>query len=252
MKLKELLKQGHAYGTMLSELYVPNIMRVFKACGFDYVIIDCEHGYFDFTEVANLLSVARGYDLPTLIRLSKTDREFVLKYLDMGANGFLLSNTDTPEQIAELVRLSKYLPEGRRGISLQRAHTDYEPGEIKEYLLQANRDTVILAQIESSKAVANSREIAAVSGVDGMMIGPNDLALDMNMLGENDAPEIAAAYEDVIGAFREAGKYCGLISSNIAFLKKWESKGMQLLNWNSEIGMLLNEGKRGVGGLKGK
>lgn len=248
--LKELLSHTNAYGTMLSEFYVPNVVRVFKACGFDYIIIDCEHGYFDFIEVANILSVARGYGLPAIVRLSKVDREFVLKYLDMGADGFLLSNTDDSTMIAELVHHAKYAPEGRRGISLQRAHTDYEPGKIKEYLAQANAATMIIAQIESVSGVEHVEEILAVPGVDGVMIGPNDLALDYGVLGSNDAPVMVAAFERVIAAAQQSGKLCGLIGSNTDFLLKWQAKGMRMLNWNSEIGMLLNEGKRGMACFK--
>lgn len=248
--LKDLIRHSTACGTMLSEFYVPNVIRVFKACGFDYVIIDCEHGYFDFIEVANILSVARGYGLPAIVRLSKVDREFVLKYLDMGADGFLLSNTDDAAMIADLVHHAKYAPEGRRGISLQRAHTDYEPGKIREYLAQANAKTIILAQIESASGVENVEAILAVPGVDGVIIGPNDLALDLGVLGRNEAPVMVAAFEKVLAAALQAGKVCGLVSSNTDFLRKWEARGMRMLNWNSEIGMLLNEGKRGMACLR--
>jgi len=249
--LKQKLKKGCCYGTMLSELYVPNIMRIFAACGFDFVIIDCEHGYFDYTETAALLAVARGTDMPAIIRISKVDREFVLKYLDMGAGGFLLSNTDDAGMISELVRHAKYPPMGRRGISLQRAHTDYNPGGITEYLKRANEETVILAEIESRRGVENVDEILSLDGVDGAVIGPNDLALDMGLLGHNDHPDVVAAYERVIASAQGHAKAAGLVSSSIDFHRRWRERGMSLFSWNSEIGMLLNEGKRGIAALKG-
>lgn len=248
---KQAIAQGPVHGTMLSEMYVPNMARIFKVCGFDYAVLDCEHGYFDFTDAANIISVARAVGLTMLVRLSKVDREFVLKYLDMGADGFILSTTGTPEQIAELVDFAKYPPMGHRGISLQRAHTDYNPGKIKEYLSVANEKTVIVAQIESAQGVKNAQAIAAVPGVDGLIIGPNDLALDMGCLGDNDCPAMLDAFHQVIDGAAREGKFSGAMSSNTDFLKKWEAQGMRMMNWNSEVGMLLTEGKRGIKALKG-
>ena len=248
--LKETIKTGNVYGTMLSEIYVPNIIRVFKACGFDFVIIDCEHGYFDYIQVANLLAVARGFNMPVIVRISKVDREFVLKYLDMGADGFLLSTTENADDVRQLVEYTKYPPMGRRGISLQRAHTDYTPGKIREYLAEANRNTIVIAQMESQKGADGIDDILSVDGVDGAIVGPNDFTLDLGILGQYDDPAFVRNVEKMVDAATRRGKFSGVIGSNIEFLKKWESRGMSLLSWNSEIGMILNEGKRGLSLLK--
>nr|MCR5370215.1 hypothetical protein [Clostridium sp.] len=206
--------------------------------------------YFDFKDVANMVAVASGYAFPVIIRISEVQREFVLKYLDIGAEGFLLSTTSSPEQIAKLVDYCKYPPRGHRGISLQRAHKNYQPGNVKEYLEYANDRTVVLAQIESREGALRSAEIAAVPGVDGMLIGPNDMCMDLGKVGATSDPEVVSAFEMSIKAFQDAGKAAGMISSNIAFLKQWQQKGLKLVNWNSEIGMLLNEGKRGLKELR--
>ena len=107
---KKRLKQGEQlYGIMLSEIYVPNIARLLAKSGYDFLLVDCEHGYFDLTEVANIIAVAEGCNLPVVVRVQQPNRILVTKYLDMGATGFL-SDVGSAQE-TKLVEICYYAPE---------------------------------------------------------------------------------------------------------------------------------------------
>lgn len=243
----EKMKQNEfVLGTMLSELSSPNLALMFASCGFDYFIIDCEHGYFDYAAVAALTTIATGADLMTMVRIPNSDRKEIVKYLDMGAKALLLPMTSTRQQAETLVQFGKYAPMGNRGISTQRAHTKYSPPPLETYMKQANENTLLFPQIETREGVANIQDIISVEGVAGVFIGPNDLAGDLGTPGILDTAEMEQAISTVLSAAKAAGKPCGIISSKIDLLNHWREQGMNMLSYNSEVGMLLQTGKDAV------
>ena len=229
-------------GAFLSEIPAPNLTRLMQAAGLDYVIVDCEHGYFDYSQVAALAAVASGVGFPLIVRAPQISRECIQKYLDAGVDGILIPQMETPEQAEALVRLGKYAPKGERGISTMRPHSNYNPGKLTEYTEKANGRTMFFAQIESGLGAENARKIAEVEGIDGMFVGPNDMACDLGCTGNFDTPEMEAAMAKVVAAGKAAGKPTGVIASNPAFLRRWEARGMTLFSCDSELGLL----KKGI------
>lgn len=243
---KRMAEKQIIYGTMLSEVCMPNIIRVLKVCGFEHCIIDCEHGYFDYTGVANLIAVANLVELPAIVRIPKIDRECILKYMEMGADGLLIPMTSSACDVEKVVEFSKYLPLGKRGIATNRAHTGYNPGNLSEYMKKANEDTIIIAQIESAQGIENIEEILRVQGLDGVVIGPNDMSLEMGILGQYNHPMMQEAIQTVSVAAQAAGRWSGIISANKSLLKQCAALGMQFMSWNSEIGMISESGKEAL------
>ena len=138
-EIKEKLKNGEkVLGTMVTVFQNPDIVRILKECGYDFIIIDCEHGSFDYGEVARILGMDRAVGLPALVRIPEIRREPVLKYMEMGADGLLLPNTETKEEAELLVKYSKYAPLGDRGVSLSRPHTGYVKVNGRDYMDQSN------------------------------------------------------------------------------------------------------------------
>ena len=170
-------------GTMLSEIATPNILRVMHAGGLEFVIIDAEHGPFDFSQLANLVAVGNLIGLPTIIRIPEIRREWITKVLDMGADGMLVPMVNKPEEAKQIVEFAKYTPLGNRGVSTTRAHTNYNPGKLADYFEAANERTIILCQIETPEAVKNARAIAGVEGVDALIVGPSDLSTTHGFAG---------------------------------------------------------------------
>lgn len=237
--LKERLRNGEqVLGTMVTTFASPDIAKILQVCGFDFLIVDCEHGSFTTREVANIIAVARGIGMPALVRIPEMRREHALKFMEMGASGLLLPNTESAEQAKMLVDCTKYAPLGHRGVSLSRPHTDFMKVSGATYMPQANDETILMCQIESRKGVENVEEIIAVEGIDVAFIGPNDMSQDYGILGQFEHPEIVAAFEKIVAAAQANGKWAGAHFGGAAPLKPWLKKGMQINMWNSDNGLL--------------
>lgn len=237
--LKQRLKDGGlACGIMLSELYTPTLARLLSTCGFDFLLVDCEHGYFDLTQVANLIAVAEGCALPVVIRVAQHSQSAIAKLLDMGAHGILLANLTGPTQAKELADMCLYAPDGDRGVSTFRAHTGYNNGNVAGVMRAANARNLVIAQIESPAAIQAIDAILAVEGLDGVLVGPNDLTQHMGVIGQYDHPLVRQAVETVAAAAARRGKWSGVITGNQGLLAFCRTVGMTCFSAGSELSCL--------------
>ncbi|MCI8550598.1 MAG: hypothetical protein HFI68_08445 [Lachnospiraceae bacterium] len=240
MKSKETIGgTGRKLGIMVSEFQNPNLIRVLRQGGFQFVIADDEHGYFGFGELAAMAAVANGYGMPFIVRVPGVTREYITKILDMGADGILVPMVNTVMQAREAVEYAKYTPIGKRGISTTRAHTDYNPPPLWEYLKQANERVGLFVQAETKTAVENMEEIVALEGIDGVLIGPNDLAGDYGMPGKVNGEEIRQAVKKLAKESRKHNKASGIITGNKELLRYSLNQGLNLYSYGSELDLLL-------------
>ncbi|WHH61015.1 aldolase/citrate lyase family protein [Petroclostridium sp. X23] len=251
-KLKERLKNGEAViGTMVTLFEKAEISKLIKVSGFDFFIIDCEHGNFDYSTVAGILGMAREAGIPGLVRIPEVKREVVLKYMEMGAQGLLLPNTETADQAKALVEYSKYAPLGNRGVALMREHTGFEkPESVTVYMQDANEKTILMVQIESTAGINNIDSILDVEGIDAAFIGPNDLSQSMGIMGQINSPVFIEAVDKVIETASKKGKFSGIHLASPAALKPWISKGMSLNLWSSDINILIGAAQEGLTELR--
>jgi len=250
-ELKHKLKDGDkVLGTMITIFTNPDLIKMLQTCGYDFCIIDCEHGYFTFSEVEHMICVARAIELPVMVRIAEIRRELVLKFMEMGANGLLLPNTETKEQAELLVKYSKYAPLGERGVSLSRPHTDFKPVKGREYMDQANNDTMLLCQIESQKGVKNVKEIINVPGIDVAFVGPNDMSQDFGILGQYDNPLLVDAFNKILAAAQQAGKVAGIHFGKKEPLVKWINQGYLLNMCGSDVSSLMQGAKANLSYIK--
>lgn len=244
MKLTQAWKEkGYAVGTMLSELYSPNVAELFAQGGLDFFIIDCEHGSFDYSMVASMAAVAQKINISALVRVPTIGREYILKVLEMGAQGIMVPMVKSAEDVRKVVEYARYAPVGARGISTRRAHNHYDAKDIPAYMQKANKETVILIQIETKEALEALDEIVAVPGIDGLIIGPSDLSAALGDFGNVSSMQFQKAVNKVLAATKAAGLHCGFVTSNVAKLKECQTMGMDTLSWDSEIGMILSSTK---------
>lgn len=245
--LKEHIENNELIlGTMISEFAVPNLLRIFKLGGYRYVIIDGEHGPVTSSQLSDMICLGRAIGLPVIVRIPGIDRGFITRTLDMGAEGFLVPMVNTEEDARQLVKYAKYAPAGHRGLSLTRSHTDYNPPKLDEYMAAANRRTILMTQIETREAVENAGKIAAVPGVDVLIIGPSDLSSDLGKPGDLKNPELLEAVRIVAEAALSHGKKCGTVSNNMEYLQACREQGMNLFCAGSELGMLIKAAKTNV------
>lgn len=252
--LKTRLKNGESViGTMLNVVDNPDIVKILKVCGFDYFILDNEHGSIDYSKAAGLFGMAKAIGISGLVRIPEVKREVVLKYMEMGADGILLPNTETVEQAQALVDYSKYYPLGNRGVSLLRPHAGYENiDNAVEYMKKSNEETILMIQIESPIGVKNVGQILDVEGIDAAFIGPNDLSQNLGIMGQTNNPMFIEAVDKVISAAKERNKFSGIHLMKTEALENWIDKGMTLNLWANEIVMMMNAAKEGIAQIKFK
>lgn len=237
--LKKRLRAGEGLlGTMITTFASPDLVKILKNCGFDFCMVDCEHGSFTTREVSDMIGAGRGFGMPVLVRIPEIRREHVLHYMEMGAAGLLLPNTESADMAEKLVDYAKYAPMGHRGVSLSRPHTDFRKVNGPEYMAEANEEGILMCQIESRAGVDHVEEILDVPGIDAALIGPNDMSQDFGILGQYGHPMMTEAFERVKAAAEARGKWCGAHFGGAEPLKPWIAKGMMLNMWNSDAGLL--------------
>ncbi len=250
--LKQKLRNNEAVtGTMITTFDNPELAKIFKVCGFDFFVVDCEHGHFDYSAVGNICSLAREVGIPAVIRIPEVRREIVLKYMEMGACGLLLPNCDTVDQAKALVEYSKYYPMGNRGVSLLRQHTGYEKIDVAtDYMKQSNEENILMIQVESPISVGNLDGIMSIDGIDSAFVGPNDLSQSMGIMGQYENPRFIEAVEYVIATARNKGKHSGIHMMSVPTLQPWIEKGMTLNLLGNDLIFMMNSAKEALSKLK--
>jgi 2-keto-3-deoxy-L-rhamnonate aldolase RhmA len=220
------LKRGDALlGTMVT-LPSPPSAEVLASLGFDWLFVDAEHGPLETAELLGILT-AVNRRAACLVRVPSCDAVQIAKVLDLGADGIIVPQVNTPEQAAAAVRFARYPPEGARGVGLARAH-GYGL-KFKEYVDSANREIAVVVQAEHAIAVENIDSIARVPGVDAVLLGPYDLSASLGKMGQVDAPEVVAAIGRVTDACRAAGMRLGYFGVNAAAVRPYVGRGYTLI-----------------------
>ncbi|MEW5957943.1 MAG: aldolase/citrate lyase family protein, partial [Chloroflexota bacterium] len=197
--VKRALRRGQTVlGTMVAEMRQPSVMQLLANAGFDFAIIDNEHGPFNIETIAILSQAAKGVGVTPLVRVPDLTYAHLAQALDAGAQGIMLPRVRSAAQVREAVQIMKYPPQGSRGCALNRGHTDFKSGPVAEAIAAANEETMLIVQVETRQALAELDEIVAVAGVDVILVGPTDLSISLGVPGELNHPAMQAAIEQVI------------------------------------------------------
>lgn len=245
--IKDALKSGEALiGVMIEETTTPNIARMLAACGFKYFIIDCEHGAFNEESVASIISVAKGADIIPMVRVPEIRKDTISKPLEAGAMGLLIPQIKTADDAKRVVEEARYAPLGNRGISHTKMHDNYRGMSDPKHTKNQNEEVMIILQIETKEAIENLDEILSVEGIDAALIGPNDLSQSYGVLGQFDHPDMLNAFNKVIEVSQKHNIIPGVHFGATEEVEKWAKKGMRLLMWSTESGILLELGRKGI------
>ena len=249
--LKKRLQDGElVLGTIVSEVRNPNVVHLLARSGFEFVIVDNEHGCYNSETVSDIIAAARGAGIAVVVRICEITRENVLKPLDAGASGLLVPQVDTADQAREIVRHAKYPPFGSRGVGLRRPHSLYARVNCAEYLAQANANTFIAVQMETARAVENVEAIAAVDGIDCVFAGPFDLSVSLGIPGQLSHPREVEAIDTMLDACRKYQKTGGILMFDPSALRAWIEKGMRFAAYSSDITLLADAARTAVEELK--
>jgi 4-hydroxy-2-oxoheptanedioate aldolase len=216
-RLKHRLAAGETlYGCWLG-MADPYAAEMAATCGFDWLLIDGEHAPNDLRSTLAQLAVIEPSPSLPVVRLRDDDPARIKQILDAGAQSLLIPMIETAAQARACVRATRYPPEGIRGVgsSLARASRF---AAIPDYLTTANDQICLILQVESRAGLAALDDILALPGIDGVFIGPADLAADMGHLGNAAHPEVRAAVMDALARIAASGKAAGMLSTEDAFI----------------------------------
>jgi 2-dehydro-3-deoxyglucarate aldolase len=213
------------HGTMLN-LPSPAVAEILAAAGFDWLFVDAEHGPIDTGELIAILQ-AVDRDLACLVRVPELNAGAIKRALDAGAAGVIVPQIETAAAAADAVRLSRYAPEGSRGVGLSRAQR--YGFAFKKYLEQANDEIVVVVQAEHVRAVENIEAIAHVAGLDAVFLGPYDLSASLGHPGEIGHPRVLEAIEHVTATCRAAGVPLGYFGMDAAAVAAYVEQGYTLI-----------------------
>src|SRR6185437_721462 len=159
------------------------IAKILKTCGYDWLFIDLEHGTLSLDTAAQMAVAALDAGIAPLVRVPEGEYSMATRILDGGALGIVVPHVDTPETAAAVVSHLKYPPIGHRSVAGTSAHFDFRSLKVGELTAAGNAATLVVMMIETPTAVANAEAIAAVPGIDALLIGTNDLSMEMGIPG---------------------------------------------------------------------
>jgi 2-keto-3-deoxy-L-rhamnonate aldolase RhmA len=223
-------------GTLLS-ISAPQVAEIIADSGFDWVLIDMEHSALSLESVQNALQIM-GDRILSIVRVPGNDEIWIKRILDTGCDGILVPMVNNATEAMKVVQFSRYPLEGKRSVGLSRAHK-YGPG-FESYVKNANRDLVIMIQIEHREAVANIDEILAVEGIDAVFIGPYDLSASMGLTGQVGHPDVLSAIGLIKSKCREAGMPWGIFGMKAEGLTSEINDGCTFALCGVDAAILLN------------
>jgi 2-dehydro-3-deoxyglucarate aldolase/4-hydroxy-2-oxoheptanedioate aldolase len=238
------------FGSAVQIFRSAEVARIYAAAGFDYVFIDTEHSGFDLETVQEFVAASVHASITPIVRVSELQYSLVARALDIGAQGIILPRVEDPGLLAEAISWTRFPPCGRRGFGVTAPVLDYEPHGMPEVIEHLNRNTLVVAQFETRRAMHRMDELLDVAGLDVAMIGPADLSISLGAPGDFDHPDLHCAIDRLIAAARQRQVAPGIQCRLAAQGKMWTGRGMRFVGVGSEHSLLLEKARELAAELK--
>lgn len=206
-KTKAKLKAGQPAFGVIATTDDPQLAELFGIAGFDYYMLDAEHGLLDPVQVVNVIRACESTNMTPMVRIGPKDPKLVLQYLDAGMMGIMMPGFETVEEVKMLVNSVKYAPLGKRGLGFSRA-SGHMPSP--EYINFSNEETMVIIQFEDEKLFRIFPELCAVQGLDACMVGPRDLSNNMGFPDGPNHPEVQSVIDNAIRIMKNTGIIAGI------------------------------------------
>ncbi len=221
----------------------PAIAIILARAGYDWVMVDTEHNPFTEVQVQAVIHALRGTDVTPIVRVRSNDAAHIEWVLDTGAGGIIVPMAENAEDVAQAIRVAKYHPLGERGYGPLRATDFWADGT--EYNVRANAEVLLICQIERAGAVGDVEQIVQMPGLDGIWIGPGDLAHSLGHMGDVEHPDVQAAIAKIISTANRYGKPWGIPVRTVEDLMRYVKQGAVLQTLGSDS-FLLSSGAKEI------
>lgn len=233
-KVKKLLAEGRLVFGAGTQIAAPALVEITGLAGFDFTMIDTEHGAFDLETAGDLIRAAKAVGTTPLVRVLHNDRGLITKALDLGAQGVIVPHISTRDDAARAVAACKYgTPQGRGACPLVRAN-DFGLGDWQAFQERSNRETMAIMLVEDLEGVQNIDEILSVDGIDAVFLGPFDMAVGAGYGGNVNHPEIQAAVDRILSACKARNMPVMAPLTSGANVQAWVDRGVRLIMQSSD------------------
>jgi 4-hydroxy-2-oxoheptanedioate aldolase len=236
---RQAIREGRPQIGLWCSLCSNIVAEVIAGAGFDWILIDTEHAPNELPIVLSQLQALIGGTAVPVVRPAWNDTVLMKRLLDIGVQNFLIPYVQTADEARAAVAATRYPPQGVRGVAVTHRANRY--GRVKDYYKRCGDEICVVVQIETRLALQNIEAIAAVEGVDGLFIGPSDLAAAFGHVGEPAHPEVRAAIEEALKRIRKTGKAPGILAPIEADARHWLSLGCVVLAVGSDVGLLARQ-----------
>jgi len=242
-RLKLKLKAGQpAYG-VISTSDDPQLAELFGLAGFDYYMLDAEHGLIDPAQAVNVICACERTNITPLVRIGPKEPKLVLQYLDAGMMGVMMPDLRTVEEVKMLVDAVKYPPIGKRGVGISRASSYMAySGEVPKFIGFSNEQTMVIPQFEDPALLDRFEKMISQPHVDAVVIGPRDLSLNMGFPDGPNHPEVQEMIDRVIAICKKTGVAAGITAGTRADAEKQVARGATMIVGIAQI-LILNGSK---------
>ncbi|MEP7084195.1 MAG: HpcH/HpaI aldolase/citrate lyase family protein [Betaproteobacteria bacterium] len=216
----------------------PVIAEAMGCVGFDYLVLDMEHVAIDVPDAMAMLQALEASGTPALVRMVWNDMVLIKRILDAGAQSIMLPYVQDVEQARLAVSYAHYPPQGVRGVA--GLHRASRWGNVRNYLKEADSEVMVTVQLETLGAVEKIEQIAAVDGLDGLFIGPADLAASMGMLGDMNNTRVQELLERGAKFCNRIGKPIGIVAGTPDMAKRYVDYGFDHVAVGIDVGMMIS------------
>lgn len=235
---KQALLDGRQQIGLWNSLPGSLVAEALAGCGFDWIVIDTEHALTDVPDTLAMMQAMAPYPVSPVVRPASNDVVLIKRLLDLGAQTLIVPYVQDAEEARAAVAAMRYAPRGIRGVAGMTRAGRF--GAIPDYTQRAEEELCLIVQVETAEALSRIEEIAAVDGVDGMFIGPADLAASMGHPGQLMHPEVVAAIEDGIRRIAAVGKPPGILTGDAGFARQCMGWGTRFTAVGMDLSLMVN------------
>lgn len=237
---RERLDAGElALGVILRQARTVDVAPIMQSCGYDWLFLDLEHNSMDLDTAVQIAVAALGAGIAPVARVPAGQLWMATRFLDGGGLGIVVPHVDTPEEARQIAAALRYPPLGHRSVAGGLPHFGYAKVGLAETCAAINAATFVVVMLETPTAIANAAAIAAVPGIDSLLIGTNDLAMELGIPGGFADERIAAAYQSVCDACRAHGKFAGVGGiADEALLRRYIGMGVRVVLPGSDLSFM--------------
>jgi len=243
--IKQTVLQGQTVvGAMTFEFFSPGMSAILANAGCRFVFYDMEHTGLGYETLKWLFSTCRGLPIEPMVRVPRGEYTWLARALDLGARGVMIPMVESAEQARSIVQACRYPPLGRRGAAFGFAQCDYQGGDIGQKIRDYHDRTLVVAQIETERGLAEVEEIAAVNGIDVLWVGHFDLSNFMGIPAQFDNPSFLQAMQRVADVAKKHGKAAGFMATDPAWVDRVKAMGYTMLAVGTDVSLLADATRR--------